>query len=302
MNESYEFLKAVVDTLPEHIVVIDKKGTIQFVNHSWNKFGRDNLCSIDSQWNGVNYLDECDKAADMGDVHGHLAAEGIRKVMESKLEQFYFEYPCNDPDQKRWFMMQVTPLKIQGTDYFVISHTNITQRKLAEEAALNLSRIDGLTGISNRRFFDEFIQNEWKRCARLSMPLSLAIIDVDYFKLINDTYGHQVGDDCLKKVSSALKKAARRPGDIVARYGGDEFVMVFSNTTLQQATSIISELKEDIHSMNIPNEQSPRGSILTVSIGLATMRPDNRSSWTELLGKADAKLYSAKEDRKPVEV
>lgn len=93
--------------------------------------------------------------------------------------------------------MRVTPFQVHNNDYFVISHQNITERKLAEEEVRNLARIDGLTGIPNRRTFDEFLCDEMKRCARLNKPICLAVIDVDHFKLLNDTYGHQSGDGCL---------------------------------------------------------------------------------------------------------
>lgn len=295
MIESYDFLKSVLDSITEHIVVIDSEGNILFVNKTWSSFGQNNACQIGGTWNGVNYLKECDKAADMGDDFGAKAGRGIRSVIKGDEKTFYFEYPCHSPDEKRWFMMRVTRFTMQGGDCFVISHQNITERKSAEEDILNLSRIDGLTGLHNRRYFNEFLDSEWKRCRRLGMPISLALIDLDNFKLLNDTYGHQVGDECLKSIGRVLKKFSKRPGDLCARYGGEEFAIVYGNTSLDQAKTLITELLNDIHSLNIPNEKSPTLPTLTASIGLATMHPNEENSESDLISKSDKLLYAAKE-------
>jgi len=294
MVESYDFLKAVLDTISKHIVVIDDKGNIIFSNKSWGTFGQENECTIAKTWDGVNYLNECDKAADMGDEFGIKAANGIRSVINADKETFYFEYPCHSPEEKRWFMMRVTAFALREKNYHVISHQNITERKLAEEEVLNLSRIDGLTGIANRRYFNEFIDNEWRRCNRLATPITLAMIDLDHFKLLNDTYGHLAGDECLKSVGKVLKGFGKRPNDICARYGGEEFSIVFGNTSLDQAKALVSELLNEIRLLNIPNEASPTLPILTISIGLAEMYPSNEGSVKDLIRQSDKLLYMAK--------
>ena len=230
----------------------------------------------------------------MGDDFGIQAAKGIRSVISKETEDFYFEYPCNSPDEKRWFMMRVTPFTLENIDYFVISHQNITERKLAEEKLLDLSRLDGLTGIANRRYFDNFLEEEWRRCHRLGLPISLAIIDLDYFKLLNDHYGHQTGDECLKAVAKSLKQFVRRPSDLCARYGGEEFSLVFGNTGKDQAKVLINKALEEIRLLNIPNEESPTHPTLTASIGLTSMLPDEKSNEHELLKRADDLLYEAK--------
>ena len=296
MIESYDLLKSVLDTITEHIVVIDSEGAILFVNKSWSSFGQNNACSIDKTWNDVNYLKECDKAAAMGDDFGVKAASGIRSVIKATTKEFYFEYPCHSPDEKRWFMMRVAPFTIQETNCFVISHQDITERKLAEEEVLNLSRLDGLTNIPNRRYFNEFLEGEWKRCIRLGQSISLAIIDLDHFKLLNDTYGHQAGDKCLKSIGNVLKKFGNRPTDICARYGGEEFAIVYGDTSLEQAKILVSKLLDEIRSLNIPNEKSPTLPILTVSIGLAEMHPNKENNESDLIKKSDESLYLAKEN------
>ena len=295
MERSQEILSLVLDAITEHIVVINEIGEIQYVNQSWAKFGTNNDCRIGADWSGVNYISECDRASAMGDDFGTKAGSGIRSVINNGVPIFYFEYPCHSPEEKRWFMMRVTPLRASRGDYFVISHQNITERKLAEEEIRNLARLDGLTDIPNRRTFDDFLHDEWRRCTRLRKPISLAIMDLDHFKLLNDTYGHQAGDACLVRVGALLKEYNNRPGDICARYGGEEFALVWGDTSLEQARRLSDRLLKEIVALNITNDHSPTAKHLTASIGLAEMVPDKGSQEHELIGKADNMLYRAKE-------
>ncbi|AZQ84535.1 diguanylate cyclase [Colwellia sp. Arc7-635] len=295
MDDSYKFLSLVLDAITENIVVIDDAGEIQFVNKTWSEFGDNNACMIGDSWKGVNYIDECDKAAAMGDEFGAQASEGIKSVIAHEQENFYFEYPCHSPDEKRWFMMRVTPFQSENSHYFVISHQNITERKLAEEQVSKLARIDGLTDIANRRTFDDFLHQEWKRCSRLNKPICLAIVDLDHFKLLNDTYGHQCGDECLVKIGELLKEFANRPSDICARYGGEEFALVWGDTSIAQAKKISDQLLKKIANLNIMNSESPTERYLTASIGLAEVVPARGSEESGLVSKADSELYKAKE-------
>jgi diguanylate cyclase (GGDEF)-like protein/PAS domain S-box-containing protein len=295
MENSYEFLSLVLDSITEHIAVIDDQGEIQYVNNSWSIFGSNNECAISHDWSGVNYIDECDRASLRGDEYGTKAGSGIRSVVDQNVSNFYFEYPCHSLDEKRWFMMRITPFQVDDKKYFVISHQDVTERKIAENEVKNLASLDGLTDIPNRRAFDEFLSKEWKRCARPNKPISLAIIDIDYFKLLNDTYGHQSGDECLVKIGALLKKFVNRPSDICARYGGDEFVLVWGDTSLRQSLELVSELLQQIIDLNIPNCKSPTSNYLTVSIGLAELLPNKTNRESELISNADSMLYKAKE-------
>jgi diguanylate cyclase (GGDEF)-like protein len=295
MDDSYKFLSLVLDAITENIVVIDDAGEIKFVNKTWSEFGDNNACMIGDSWKGVNYIDECDKAAAMGDEFGAQAGEGIRRVIAHEQENFYFEYPCHSPDEKRWFMMRVTPFQSENNHYFVISHQNITERKLAEEQVRKLARIDGLTDIANRRTFDDFLHQEWKRCSRLNKPICLAIVDLDHFKLLNDTYGHQCGDECLIKIGELLKEFANRPSDICARYGGEEFALVWGDTSMAQAKKISDQLLKKIANLKIMNSESPTERYLTASIGLAEVVPTRGNEESCLVSKADSELYKAKE-------
>ncbi|WP_413700233.1 GGDEF domain-containing protein [Psychromonas sp. KJ10-10] len=193
-------------------------------------------------------------------------------------------------------MMRVTPFSVSGTDYYVISHQNITERKIAEEDVRSRANIDGLTQIPNRRSFDEFLTEEWRRCLRLKQPICLVIIDLDFFKILNDTYGHQAGDECLVKMGKMLKAFINRPSDICARYGGEEFALVLGNTALKQAQQLSNKLLDKITALNIANKHSPTESYLTASIGLAEMIPNAQTSKNELINQADKMLYKAKDN------
>lgn len=158
-----------------------------------------------------------------------------------------------------------------------------------------LSSLDGLTGIANRRIFDEFIKREWLRAARDSRSISLILIDIDHFKKYNDGYGHQGGDDCLRKVARALAATVKRPSDLVARYGGEEFGVVMPDTDREGAAKIAEALRSAIDSMNLTHEFSTTTDHVTISLGVATMPPNGTTAPEELIARADEALYSAKE-------
>ena len=294
MIESYEFLSLVTNSMTDHIVVINEKGDIEFINKAWLLFGQDNDCLVVDKWEGVNYLAVCDESAAMGDEFGKNASAGIREVIARHKDMFYYEYPCHSPVEKRWFLMKVTPFQFSGKNFYVIAHQNITQRKIAEETANNLARIDGLTSIPNRRYFDEFLDSELRRCARLHFQTSLAILDIDHFKLLNDSKGHKFGDSVLIKIAKVLSEFGNRPGDLAARYGGEEFALIFGDTSTEQALQLVEKIVSKIADLKIPNPSSPTAEFLTVSVGLATIYPDNLTQPEDLIEMADKRLYAAK--------
>ncbi|MRV72331.1 diguanylate cyclase [Duganella sp. FT92W] len=165
----------------------------------------------------------------------------------------------------------------------------VLNRKLAE-----LSATDGLTGIANRRRFDEALASEWSRAARLRTPLALAMLDVDWFKKFNDHYGHQAGDECLRRVALVLAGCMRRAGDLVARYGGEEFVFIAPNCDEHHARSLAAKVSNALQSLAMPHQLSQFGYV-TVSIGVAIIVPDTGDTPDCLIRAADAALYQAKE-------
>jgi diguanylate cyclase (GGDEF)-like protein/PAS domain S-box-containing protein len=159
----------------------------------------------------------------------------------------------------------------------------------------NLSTTDGLTGISNRRRFDEFLEREWRRSMREYSNLSLLIVDIDYFKEFNDRYGHLAGDDCLKQVAVTLGGTMRRASDLVARYGGDEFTCVLPGMGEQRAVKVAQRIVDEVARLSIPHESSSVAEHVTVSIGVATEVPEKGREFSDLMRRADRCLYAAKE-------
>jgi len=174
----------------------------------------------------------------------------------------------------------------------------VLTRKLddANQELTRLSSLDGLTGISNRRQFDETLLREWRRLGRQSRPLSMLLCDVDYFKQFNDGYGHQVGDECLKAVARTLKDTLRRPADLVARYGGEEFGVILPDTEITGALQVAEAMRSAVEGLNITHRYSKGGSVVTISIGVASTTPLRTGSDSSvLLKRADDALYQAKQ-------
>jgi diguanylate cyclase (GGDEF)-like protein/PAS domain S-box-containing protein len=158
-----------------------------------------------------------------------------------------------------------------------------------------LSTKDGLTEIANRRKFDEFLEREWLRSMREQAELSLILIDIDCFKQFNDRYGHLAGDDCLKQVAAVLSRTVQRAGDLVARYGGDEFASVLPGTGLTGANSLARRIADEIARLRIRHEGSAAAGHVTLSIGLASTVPGRGQERSELITMADRSLYAAKQ-------
>lgn len=158
-----------------------------------------------------------------------------------------------------------------------------------------LSRVDGLTGAANRRFFDETFLGEWRRCRRENAALSLLMIDIDHFKKYNDAYGHVQGDACLCSVVKAIRAALKRPGDFLARIGGEEFAAILPDTEIAGALAIAESIRNNLRRMGIEHKGSESSDEVTVSIGAATAVPVAESEPESLLRAADAALYQSKD-------
>ncbi len=159
----------------------------------------------------------------------------------------------------------------------------------------NLSAIDGLTGIANRRRFEEFLAQEWRQAIRNSSNLSLIMMDVDCFKQYNDHYGHLAGDECLKKISQTLITHIKRPIDLIARYGGEEFVCVLPETDNKGVLHIANKFLDKIAELKIQHTYSSAADYVTLSLGVATIIPDVNVSPEQLIKTADQCLYEAKQ-------
>ena len=170
----------------------------------------------------------------------------------------------------------------------------MTDYKNAQLALQQQATIDGLTGLANRRCFDEKLHVEWSRAQRHGESVALIMCDVDYFKRYNDHYGHQGGDVCLKAVAGILQREIFRPTDLVARYGGEEFAIILPATDLQGALTVAERLRFDMERSALPHADSDVGPWVTMSIGVAAMVPDREALSATLVAKADRALYKAK--------
>ncbi|HTH94090.1 MAG TPA: sensor domain-containing diguanylate cyclase [Rhodocyclaceae bacterium] len=191
-----------------------------------------------------------------------------------------------------------------STDALVGFIFNIDERKAAEEKIATMQKRleefsfqDGLTRIANRRLFDMELDKEWASAKRTGLPLSLIMLDIDFFKQYNDHYGHTLGDECLKRVSDALRAVATRPRDVLARYGGEEFVMLLPETDTAAARRIGERCREAIFELDIPHRATSveAATLITVSVGVATMEPDHVEPPIMLVERADRRLYLAKQ-------
>jgi diguanylate cyclase (GGDEF)-like protein len=172
---------------------------------------------------------------------------------------------------------------------------NQLELKHHQDRLRNLSLLDGLTGIANRRRFDQFLEMEWQRCSRNAQPLSLVMGDVDFFKAFNDGYGHGRGDECLRAVARVFAMALRRPADLAARYGGEEFVCVLPETDQEGARIVADQIMAQMEDLALPHAFSAVAGRVTVSVGVATAeRPSLGRSWKTLAEEADLHLYEAK--------
>ncbi len=177
-----------------------------------------------------------------------------------------------------------------------VAELQALRRELEEsnEKLRQLSSLDGLTDLPNRRFFDETLVREWQRGRRRQTPLTLIIADIDHFKAYNDAYGHVIGDDCLKKVAAGLGRSILRDVDTIARYGGEEFAAILPETDEEGGILIANRMLKTIQDLNIPHEQSTTSHRVTISLGLATVIPSEDTNATRLIQSADRALYLAK--------
>jgi two-component system chemotaxis family response regulator WspR len=172
----------------------------------------------------------------------------------------------------------------------------VSQQQLLDTNLMlqRLMNSDGLTGLSNRRHFDEYLELEWRRAIREQQQLSLLMVDVDYFKAFNDSFGHLAGDEALRQVAEAIRGCCSRPTDLPARYGGEEFALVLPNTSPGGARLVAEKLRQTIMGLKIAHTVPEAASHLTVSIGLATLTPGVGSHCRQLISAADKGLYLAK--------
>ncbi|HLT04444.1 MAG TPA: diguanylate cyclase [Pseudomonas sp.] len=184
-------------------------------------------------------------------------------------------------------------VELGGREYLIAVSRDNSERLQLEAQLQRLSQVDGLTGLFNRRYFDQQLQSEWRRLRRLGAPIALLMLDIDHFKAYNDALGHQAGDDALRRVSRLLEESLQREGDVACRYGGEEFTIILANTNVAGAEQVAARIHTGLASLAIAHPASSTGR-LTLSIGVAVLEPPAELEPGELIARGDQALYRAK--------
>jgi diguanylate cyclase (GGDEF)-like protein len=228
-----------------------------------------------------------ERGTDVAQRHPRLHAGGAHLSVESW---------CDMPrvGRRRYLAADASPIFDERGKLSAVVQTlrDMTEEKQAQAALEQLATRDGLTGLANRRCFDETLHAEWARALRQRQPLSLLMVDVDNFKAYNDANGHLGGDECLKRIATAVS-SEMRANDLVARYGGEEFAVILPNQSLKGAATVAERIRTRVEQLQVPNRLAP-GEHVTVSIGAATALASPENSASDLVAIADAALYRAK--------
>lgn len=291
LRKSETVYKAIMNTSIDPILIINDSGCIESASKTIeSSFGWDadeikgqNFCNLLSPKYQEQYEEllikrqDINKSSLIGQTNEAIAVHRTKR-----------EFPCE---------ISINYIQIPEIDesFFTVGLRDISIRKAYEKKLGWMSAHDELTKIYNRRFLNEQIDKEWHRMLRSQDPLSLIIIDVDYFKNYNDSLGHQAGDICLQKVAECLTNVCRRASDLAARYGGEEFVVVLPGTNLAGAQQVANSIKNAVSNLNIAHPNSPISKKLTISMGISSMVPVMGCSYERLIRFADQALYEAKQ-------
>ncbi|MFY9329845.1 MAG: EAL domain-containing protein [Georgfuchsia sp.] len=276
--------------LTAHIAVIDDKGDILAVNDAWRKFVLLNGADLALASEGANFLAVCSTAAALGNDDAEVIASAIRDITLGKQSSFSYEYASHSSEEQRWFIVNITHFAPPGPMRIVVAHENITIRKLAEERILYLARHDFLTDLPNRAMFVDRFDTAIMQAIRRGTKLALLVIDVDRLKIVNDSLGHEFGDQLLKETASRLTTICRM-SDSVSRHGGDEFLMLLAD--IDEPNDAARAAKRILERIAQPILLGMQELMVTASIGIAVF-PDNAADSGDLLKSADAALYEVK--------
>lgn len=287
IRESEDRYRTLVQLSPDAILIIDDRNII-FNNEAAARMV------------GLNHPDEM-----LGRDFFDFIPEEQQRCLEISLKRMY---SSNDRQNIPTFETKLKKttgetLDVEGASAFVeyngkmvlqVFLRDITKRKKERAQLERLSQLDGLTNVANRRHFDRVLKQEVNRARRNKQPLSLILFDIDEFKKYNDYYGHLQGDDCLKQITAAASKVLKRPGDLLARFGGEEFVVLLPETDLYGAEVVAEQLRSSIEQLQLPHQQSEVADHVTISLGVASMTRPSESDIIPLLERADRALYHAK--------
>jgi len=296
LQTSQAQLRAIISTAGVAIVTTDAEGRMRSANPAALRLFGYELDEMLGQ-DVAMLMDEPERS-----THGHYLLrfrQGQGGQLMGRAREFNALHKSGRP---LTVQLSVSEVRSEAEQLFVAVISDLTERKRfeielqhANEQLLRLSTTDALTELANRRLLMQRLEDEWRRGLRTGAPLSLLLVDVDYFKLYNDHYGHQAGDDALVAVASVLRNSANRPADLVARYGGEEFVLLLAQTDTEGARAVATRCRELLAGLALAHELSPLGGgLLTLSIGMVSGVPYRGSSASQWLAQADLALYQAK--------
>ena len=288
-QEQSERLRTIVNNMAEGLLIIEADGRIQFTNPACDQYlgymahelAGKSISDLLNPLVADEYLEYFARyAANPETAHSHGTREVIIRHRTGKSV-------CMD--------LTLTPMFLRQPLFIGLLH-DITHHKLSEDALQRAAMIDPLTKIANRRHFDSFLEKEWQRAMRTGAPLSLVVLDVDHFKLYNDSLGHAAGDLCLQQVAQAINAHALRATDLAARYGGEEFVLLFAETDGDAAFALAESIRNHVEALQLPHPRSITSPWITVSVGVATIHPHQMENIEALFIAADRAMYVAKEN------
>lgn len=289
LSEQAERFRAIVNNMDEGLLILEPDGHIQFANPAAHYM----LVGSDSGLNGSSLLTllvepHADEYLDYfrthwtADDHKRQLRHGPREVLMRRYD-----------GQTLTLDLTVSPVFLKRPLFIALLH-DISGHKDAENELLRVTRLDPLTNIANRRYFDTRLQEEWQRAQRGNSAVALAVFDVDYFKQYNDILGHQAGDLALQHVAETIRAQARRPTDTAVRYGGEEFVLLLPGIDAEAAFALAEMVRNNVAALALPHAGSLTSAYVTISAGVAVMRPELGQPAEALFAAADSALYIAK--------
>ncbi len=279
-------MQSVLDAIPAKIALLDAEGKVLLANAAWRAGDTATCCAI-----GTNYLTACESIAAHASGMGAGASAVLRDILAARREAVSYVYPCPSPEQQQWFRAYFVPLLIGKMRGAAVIYLDISDSVMAEQRLFKLAHFDALTGLPNRTLFLDRLQHAGQHADRNEGKLALILAGIDQFKKINDTLGHQAGDQLLQQFGLRLRELFRK-SDTIARLGGDEFAIMLSGT--KDATEIGFVARKLLSALKAPFPIAGKDVFCLVSLGIA-IYPDDADDVETLLAGADAAMYRARQ-------
>lgn len=279
-------MQAAIEHSPTSVMITDQKANIIYINPQ---------VTLTTGYSREELYGRCTSIFQSGQTPAKEYEQLWKTILAGKV--WRGELLDRRKDGSRfWEALSVAPVTDDhgAIKYFVSVSEDVTEKKKIQSILQEMSFHDALTGVANRRRFDEYFDLEWRRARRSGKPLALIMIDIDFFKHYNDSLGHQAGDECLKLIAKTLERRIVRAGDMIARYGGEEFVCILPNTNLAGARTIAEAMRESLLALKIFHPDSTASEYVTISLGIAASEQVQDGSSSILLHIADKALYRAK--------